>query len=232
MRYLIIVCMFMSASLNAQRIEDMRIKNKSVPLLKSKMFPEEFVKEIESWMGTPYAAGGNRKKSGADDIGFVTAFYKNNFDLSLPASRDEIWTKNIGKRIEFNEEDLDLGDILFLSSNSEGRIDHIAVYLDYEYGLIHATSNGIVETRADEFTGYCIGAKRFVEFTQHFLLRGSADIVTTTVSVNALQKEVDSWVGTPYVWGAAQKKSGSDCSGFVTTVFQNLFGVTLPRCSF
>lgn len=234
MRYFlaVLICLFVSNSLYAQTIEQMRTKRKTVQLIKSKMYPEDFVKEIESWIGTPYRAGGNKKKSGADDMEFVTGHYKNNFDLHLGTSTSDLWENSIGKRIEFNAEDLELGDVLFWSSRSDGVIDHVAIYLDYEYGMIHVTSDGVIETPLDKFHGTCVGAKRYVELTQHFLLRASAEVVATNLPVKTLQQEVDSWVGTPYVWGAAKKKSGSDCSGFVISVYQSLFGITLPRCSY
>ena len=220
------------SSLHAQTIEQMRMKQKSVQLIMSSMYPEDFVQEIESWIGTPYRNGGNVKKEGADAVGFVTAFYKKNLNLSIGSTPQEIWENKDGKRIGFNEEDLDLGDILFWSSQSNGTIDHIAIYLDYEYGMIHVTSDGVVETPVEKVHGTLVGAKRYVELTQHFLLRVSAEIVATTLPVKTLQQEVDSWIGTPYVWGAAKKKSGTDCSGFVTSVYQSLFGLTLPRCSY
>ena len=228
----VILCLFVFQSLQAQTIEQMRTKRKTVALLKTKMYPEDFVKEVESWIGTPYRAGGNKKQSGTDNIGFVTAVYKNSFNVPLEPSPAEIWESRSGRRIGFNEEDLDLGDVMLWSSRSDGVIDHVAIYLDYEYGMIHVTSDGVVETPVENFHGTCVGVKRYVEMPQHFLLRATAEIVATNTPVKTLQQEVDSWIGTPYVWGAGKKKSGSDCSGFVTSVYQNLFGITLPRCSY
>jgi len=36
------------------------------------------------------------------------------------------------------------------------------------------------------------------------------------------------WKGTPYLYGGTQK-SGADCSGFVFTVYKQLFNISLPR---
>ncbi len=227
-----LIGMILTFAVHAQTIEQMRTKRKTVALLKTKLYPEEFVKEVESWIGTPYRAGSNKKKIGTDNVGFVTAFYNNNFDVTLEPTPGEIWESRNGRRIGFNEEDLDLGDVMFWSTQSNGVIDHVAIYLDYEYGMIHVTSDGVVETPVENFHGTCIGVKRYIEMPQHFLLRATAEIVATNTPVKTLQQEVDSWVGTPYVWGAAKKKSGSDCSGFVTAVYQNLFGISLPRCSY
>ncbi|SNC77394.1 lipoprotein Spr/probable lipoprotein NlpC [Hymenobacter gelipurpurascens] len=41
---------------------------------------------------------------------------------------------------------------------------------------------------------------------------------------------VVSWLGTPYRYGS-NSKSGTDCSGFVTRVFKEVYGVTLQRSS-
>ncbi|QJX47102.1 C40 family peptidase [Hymenobacter taeanensis] len=41
---------------------------------------------------------------------------------------------------------------------------------------------------------------------------------------------VVSWLGTPYRYGS-NSKSGTDCSGFVTRVFKEVYGITLQRSS-
>jgi len=45
-----------------------------------------------------------------------------------------------------------------------------------------------------------------------------------------LLRTVTDWIGTPYRYGSNSKK-GTDCSGFVTRVFQEVYGVTLKRSS-
>lgn len=45
-----------------------------------------------------------------------------------------------------------------------------------------------------------------------------------------LLREADSWIGTPYRWGG-NDRNGVDCSGFVTQVFRNSVGISLPRTS-
>lgn len=46
----------------------------------------------------------------------------------------------------------------------------------------------------------------------------------------SLLETVASWLGTPYRYGS-NSKSGTDCSGFVTRVFKEAYGVTLQRSS-
>lgn len=46
-----------------------------------------------------------------------------------------------------------------------------------------------------------------------------------------LYKEVDSWLGTPYKYGG-NTKSGTDCSGFVVSVYSKVYGKKLYRSSY
>jgi hypothetical protein len=45
-----------------------------------------------------------------------------------------------------------------------------------------------------------------------------------------LLKTVTSWLGTPYSYGSGSKK-GTDCSGFVTSIYRDVYGVDLSRSS-
>ncbi|WBA41499.1 C40 family peptidase [Hymenobacter canadensis] len=45
-----------------------------------------------------------------------------------------------------------------------------------------------------------------------------------------LLRTVLDWMGTPYRYGS-NSKSGTDCSGFVTRVFKEVYGITLQRSS-
>ncbi|WP_139924772.1 C40 family peptidase [Hymenobacter sp. DG01] len=46
----------------------------------------------------------------------------------------------------------------------------------------------------------------------------------------SLLETVVSWLGTPYRYGS-NSKSGTDCSGFVTRVYKEAYGITLQRSS-
>lgn len=46
---------------------------------------------------------------------------------------------------------------------------------------------------------------------------------------NALRREIDTWMGTPYAFGVVEKGKGTDCSGFVGAVFRQVLGKDLPR---
>ncbi len=45
-----------------------------------------------------------------------------------------------------------------------------------------------------------------------------------------LLETVNDWIGTPYRSGCASKK-GTDCSGFVTSVYREVYGINLSRSS-
>lgn len=45
-----------------------------------------------------------------------------------------------------------------------------------------------------------------------------------------LLREADTWIGTPYLYGGNDRQ-GIDCSGFVTQVYRNSVGISLPRTS-
>ena len=50
-----------------------------------------------------------------------------------------------------------------------------------------------------------------------------------TEDKDLLQTVLD-WMGTPYHYGSSSKR-GTDCSGFVTRVYQHVYGITLKRSS-
>ncbi|MDX5419099.1 MAG: NlpC/P60 family protein [Hymenobacteraceae bacterium] len=45
-----------------------------------------------------------------------------------------------------------------------------------------------------------------------------------------LLKTVTGWLGTPYSYGSSSKR-GTDCSGFVTSIYREVYGIDLSRSS-
>ncbi len=45
-----------------------------------------------------------------------------------------------------------------------------------------------------------------------------------------LIETVTEWIGTPYRYGSASKR-GADCSGFVTSIYRDVYGIDLSRSS-
>lgn len=48
---------------------------------------------------------------------------------------------------------------------------------------------------------------------------------------NKIVKEALSWVGTPYRYAGSEKGKGTDCSGMVLRVYEDVTGIKLPRNS-
>lgn len=46
-----------------------------------------------------------------------------------------------------------------------------------------------------------------------------------------LVAEAESWLGTPYKYAGDEKGTGTDCSGLVTRLYLDMFGMKLPRNS-
>ncbi|WP_114777735.1 C40 family peptidase [Botryobacter ruber] len=46
-----------------------------------------------------------------------------------------------------------------------------------------------------------------------------------------LLKTVTAWLGTPYRYGSSSKKKGTDCSGFVSSIYREVYGINLTHSS-
>lgn len=46
-----------------------------------------------------------------------------------------------------------------------------------------------------------------------------------------LEGTIQPWIGTPYLYGASSRGTGTDCSGFTKSVYTEAFAVELPRMS-
>lgn len=63
-------------------------------------------------------------------------------------------------------------------------------------------------------------AARYARFMQ---------VADTAIKNPELYLAIDQWIGTPYRYGRNKIKEGTDCSGFVGKVFEQLFETKLPR---
>lgn len=102
------------------------------------------LKEIDSWLGTPYVYGGE-SKSGTDCSGMIQTIYKSIYNVSLNRSANDMQ-----KDVRFI--DLDkarLGDVLFFKINFK-TVGHVALYLGNRR-FVHATVNkGVMISSLDE----------------------------------------------------------------------------------
>ena len=48
---------------------------------------------------------------------------------------------------------------------------------------------------------------------------------------NSLIKEAHTWIGTPYKYGHKEKGSGSDCSGMIMVIYEDVAEIKIPRNS-
>lgn len=46
-----------------------------------------------------------------------------------------------------------------------------------------------------------------------------------------LVKEAETWIGAPYRYAGSDKKEGTDCSGMVLRIYEDVLGIKLPRNS-
>lgn len=53
----------------------------------------------------------------------------------------------------------------------------------------------------------------------------------TSGNCSDMDKEVDTWIGTPYFYGKQQKKKGTDCSGYVLEVMKTVYNMDFPHSS-
>lgn len=67
------------------------------------------------------------------------------------------------------------------------------------------------------------GGKEKVEHVQE---QGKLSKVQRRIVDEAME-----WMGTPYLYGGAEKGSGTDCSGMVLSVYRDVAGIMLPRNS-
>lgn len=56
-------------------------------------------------------------------------------------------------------------------------------------------------------------------------------VTSSPKQVDALLKEARTWLGTPYAYACAEKGRGTDCSGMIMTLFNDVYALRLPRSS-
>ena len=64
--------------------------------------------------------------------------------------------------------------------------------------------------------------------SSHLAATMATDAYQPSLIEQRLRAEEQAWHGTPYQWGGLSR-DGIDCSGFVMNVYQDLFGLPLPR---
>ncbi|MCR5454770.1 MAG: C40 family peptidase [Bacteroidales bacterium] len=211
----------------------------------------KFLKELASWLGTPYKYAANTKGVGTDCSGFVMTAFKNAYGIQLNRVSGSM-VANVNK-VERNA--LECGDILFFA-NTSGRIYHVGISLGGDRFIHSATSNNVgVKTETLNLNYYrqhyymAGRVKQLDNRTQRRDMPKPEEIVETIAIKPAtteefseqmgvgfdgnedinLLTEISEWMGTPFYTGKAEKKVGTDGIGFVTSVYKNVYGTNYER---
>jgi len=105
----------------------------------------DLIREVASWLGTPYRYGGNNK-AGTDCSGMVQQVFLKVFNLALPRSSAQI--ADFSKRVRKTE--LQVGDLVFFETTSRRRINHVGIYLGGNRFIHSTTSHGVIVGNLDE----------------------------------------------------------------------------------
>ncbi|TVQ94539.1 MAG: NlpC/P60 family protein [Bacteroidetes bacterium] len=104
----------------------------------------ELIREVVSWLGTPYRYGGINK-SGADCSGFAKVVYRDVYGINL--ERVTVNMAQNSRRI--SKRNLQEGDLVFFRINSR-RISHVGIYLSNNKFIHASASRGVVVNDLDE----------------------------------------------------------------------------------
>lgn len=93
------------------------------------------IKEAESWLGTPYAWGGN-DSSGVDCSGLVLQVFLRSLDISLPRTSEQqmLYCQHLERC------DLEPGDLVFFTVRGGDKVGHVGIYVG-DGNMIHASSS-------------------------------------------------------------------------------------------
>lgn len=97
---------------------------------------KKIVKNADTWLGTPYAWGGNTK-SGVDCSGFVKQVYSTvGYDLPRTAATQYEYSEKI------STSELKCGDLVFFKKND--KISHVGIYIGGNEIIHSASGKGVV----------------------------------------------------------------------------------------
>ncbi|MCR5454771.1 MAG: C40 family peptidase [Bacteroidales bacterium] len=216
----------------------------------------ELIKEVASWLGTPYKYASNIKGKGTDCSGFVSTVFSNVYGEKLYRTSSSM-VLNVNK---VERDALECGDILFFA-NSKGNIYHVAIYLGDDIFIHSATSNNIgvkTETLTLNYYKehyYMAGRVKSLDKrtasatpqpqkpaqpaeeqheiaskpTTHSEFSEQMGVAFSGNENNKLLTEISEWMGTPFHYGQSAKNEGTDGIGFVVTVFNNVYGTSYER---
>jgi hypothetical protein len=129
----------------------------------SKDQQDALMREIKSWMGTPYRFGMVEKGKGTDCSGFVGYVYKKILNLDLPRESRAMFAE--GESVA--EKELKFGDLVFFQNTYKGAqgASHVGIFVGGNR-LAHAsTTVGVTISDLSEsyYTKHFLGCRRIVK---------------------------------------------------------------------
>ncbi|MBO7566707.1 MAG: C40 family peptidase [Bacteroidales bacterium] len=205
----------------------------------------KLLKELASWLGTPYLYGAQTKGKGTDCSGFVMMAIQNTYGIKLNRTAGSMLSN-----VNFvDRNSLECGDLIFFGTSKN--VYHVGLSLGGDRFIHSASSNKVgVKTETLTLNYYkqnYYRAGRIKQLDKRTPQRRDAvlNVVetiaakpsTTTefseqMGVNfegnedqKLLTEISEWMDTPFHTGMAEKKVGTDGIGFVTGVYKNVYGI-------
>ncbi|MBX7151466.1 C40 family peptidase [bacterium] len=128
----------------------------------SKDQQEAMIREIDSWLGTPYKFGVVEKNKGADCSGFVGSVFKKVLNVDLPRQSADMYA--LGKPVE--ESDLVFGDLVFFQNTYKGAqgASHVGIYVGNDRFAHASTTVGVTYSNLTEpyYSQHFLGYKRVI----------------------------------------------------------------------
>jgi cell wall-associated NlpC family hydrolase len=121
------------------------------------------MKEIKSWIGTPYRFGKVEKGKGTDCSGFVGAVFQKTFNMNLPRQSSDMYGS--GESISKNE--LKFGDLVFFQNTYKGSkgASHVGIYIGKDKFAHASTTVGVTisELSEDYYAKHYLGCRRVIK---------------------------------------------------------------------
>jgi hypothetical protein len=107
--------------------------------------PGHLQKAAASYIGIPYKYGGTTR-AGLDCSGFVSLFYREVYNKSVPRTSAKMWKAGAQVSLKAARP----GDLVFFRGGSFGAIDHVGIYLGHNKFIHASTSSGVIYSSLKE----------------------------------------------------------------------------------